>query len=74
MSSDELDFHLDDLEPVDAASQHAEEQFWAGDFTVLAEHHIARDVSRSFVVAHDASVTWVCPANLRSARSRSHGT
>ncbi|MFD7715942.1 glycosyl hydrolase [Streptomyces sp. NPDC059814] len=61
MSSDELDFHLYDLEPADTASQHAEEQFWAGDFTVLAEHHTARDVSRSFVVAHDASVTWGVP-------------
>ncbi|MGV4927600.1 glycosyl hydrolase (plasmid) [Streptomyces sp. BHT-5-2] len=59
--NDELDFHLDDFEPADADSEYAEQRFWAGDLTVLAEHHTAPNGSDSFVLAHDRSVTWGVP-------------
>jgi hypothetical protein len=59
--SGELDFRLDDFEPADADSEDAEHQFWAGDLTVLAEHHTTPNGSHSFVVAHDSSLTWGVP-------------
>lgn len=59
--SSELDFRLDGFEPADADSEYAEKQFWAGDLTVLAEHHAPRNGSDSFIAAHDASVTWGVP-------------
>lgn len=59
--NNELDFHLDDFEPADADSEYAEQRFWAGDLTVLAEHHTTPNGSHSFVVAHDRSATWGVP-------------
>ncbi|MFI1367969.1 glycosyl hydrolase [Streptomyces griseochromogenes] len=59
--SNELDFHLDDFEPADADSEYAEQRFWAGDVTVLAEHHTTPNGSHSFVVAHDRSATMGVP-------------
>lgn len=56
--SDELDFGLDAFEPADENSEYAEQSFWAGDLTVLAEHHTTPNGSHSFVLAHDSSVTW----------------
>ena len=58
----ELDFRLDDLEPADPVSELAESGLWAGDLTVLAEHHTP-DGSHSYVVAHDGSVTWGVPGS-----------
>ncbi|MDJ0465740.1 glycosyl hydrolase [Streptomyces sp. H27-C3] len=77
--SDELDFHLDDFEPVDADSEYAEQRFWAGDFTVLAEHRTTPYGSHSFVVAHDGSATWGVPgapqiAAIKVARDLSLNT
>lgn len=57
----ELDFRLDDFEPADAVSELAESSLWAGDLTVLAEHHTTPNGSRSYLVAHDGSVTWGVP-------------
>ncbi|MEU0112818.1 glycosyl hydrolase [Streptomyces bobili] len=57
----ELDFHLDDFEPADAVSELAESSLWAGDLTVLAEHRTTSNGSRSYLVAHDGSVTWGVP-------------
>ncbi|MEU0302858.1 glycosyl hydrolase [Streptomyces sp. NPDC006175] len=65
--SDVLDFHLDDLAPSDASSEYAERDFWAGDVTVLAEHHTPPDGSHSFVVAHDGSVAWGAPGEPQVA-------
>lgn len=59
--SSELDFRLDDFEPADADSEYAEQRFWAGDLTVLAEHHSTPNGSHNFVLAHDGSVTWGVP-------------
>lgn len=56
--SDELDFGLEGLEPADEDSEYAEQSFWSGDLTVLAEHHTTPNGSHSFVLAHDSSVTW----------------
>ncbi|MGW0885618.1 glycosyl hydrolase [Streptomyces sp. NPDC002671] len=57
----ELDFRLDDFEPADAASELAESSLWAGDLTVLAEHHTTPEASHSYLVAHDGSMTWGVP-------------
>lgn len=65
--SDVLDFHLDDLGPANADSAYAEQQFWAGDLTVLAEHHTTPHGSHSYVVAHDGSVTWGVPGEPQLA-------
>ncbi|WP_399094127.1 glycosyl hydrolase [Streptomyces sp. BBFR2] len=59
--SNDLDFGLDGFEPADADSEYAEQRFWAGDLTVLAEHHTTPNGSHSFVLAHDGSVTWGVP-------------
>ncbi|WP_217559125.1 glycosyl hydrolase [Streptomyces sp. GbtcB6] len=59
--SNELDFHLADLEPADADSEDAEQRLWSGDLTVLAEHHTTPYGSHSYVIAHDRSVTWGVP-------------
>ncbi|WP_393063038.1 hypothetical protein [Streptomyces sp. LN549] len=65
--SDVLDFHLDDLGPANSDSAYAEQQFWAGDLTVLAEHHTTPHGSHSYVVAHDGSVTWGVPGEPQMA-------
>ncbi|MFD9503434.1 glycosyl hydrolase [Streptomyces sp. NPDC060035] len=65
--SNVLDFHLDDLLPADADSEYAEQQFWAGDLTVLAEHHTTPNGSRSYVVTHDGSTTWGVPGEPQVA-------
>ncbi|MGQ4410467.1 glycosyl hydrolase [[Kitasatospora] papulosa] len=65
--SDVLDFRLDDLAPSDADSEYAEQEFWAGDVTVLAEHHTTPHGSHSYVVAHDGSVTWGAPGEPQVA-------
>ncbi|WP_127360916.1 glycosyl hydrolase [Actinacidiphila soli] len=57
----ELDFHLDDFEPADADSEYAEQRMWAGELTIVAEHHTTPNGSRSYVVAHDGSVSWGVP-------------
>ncbi|MEU3792982.1 glycosyl hydrolase [Streptomyces fructofermentans] len=57
----ELDFRLDDFEPADAVSELAESSPWAGDLTVLAEHHTTPNWAQSYLVAHDGSVTWGVP-------------
>ncbi|MYQ48730.1 glycosyl hydrolase [Streptomyces sp. SID4985] len=59
--NDDLDFDLGDLAPADAASEEAMETLWAGDLTVLSQHHTAPHGSHSFVLAHDRSVTWGIP-------------
>ncbi|MFJ2720675.1 glycosyl hydrolase [Streptomyces sp. NPDC087437] len=59
--NDVLDFDLDDLSPVDDASEEEMETFWAGDLTVLSRHHTTPNGSHSFVLAHDRSVTWGIP-------------
>ncbi|MER5972851.1 glycosyl hydrolase [Streptomyces sp. NPDC002055] len=59
--SDVFDFALDALSPADDASEEAMDTFWAGDLTVLAQHHTAPNGSHSFVLAHDRSVTWGVP-------------
>ncbi|WP_435178589.1 glycosyl hydrolase [Actinacidiphila sp. bgisy145] len=56
-----LDLALDDLDPADIDSAQAASVLWVGDLTVLAEHHTAPHGSHSYVVAHDASVTWGIP-------------
>jgi hypothetical protein len=56
----DLDFGLDGLDPADVDSAQAEGFVWAGDLTVLAEHHTP-DRSRSFIVAHDKSAAWGVP-------------
>jgi hypothetical protein len=66
----ELDFHLDDFAPADADSEYAEKRFWAGDLTVLAQHHTTPNGSHSFVVAHDGSVTWGVPGEPQIAAIR----
>jgi hypothetical protein len=66
-AADELDFHLDDLEPADAASERAEQGLWPGDLTVLAQHHTTPNGSHSFVVAHDRSITWGVPGEPQVA-------
>jgi hypothetical protein len=58
--STDLDFGLDGLEPADVEAAQAEGIVWAGDLTVLAEHHTP-DRSRSFIVAHDEAATWGVP-------------
>lgn len=65
--SNELDFHLDDFEPADADSEYAEQRFWSGDLTVLAEHHTTPNGSHSYVVAHDGAVTWGAPGEPQVA-------
>ncbi|GAA3820579.1 glycosyl hydrolase [Streptomyces chiangmaiensis] len=57
----ELDFRLDDFDPADAASELAESSLGAGDLTVLAEHHTTPEGTHSYLVAHDASMTWGVP-------------
>ncbi|MEU3712170.1 hypothetical protein [Streptomyces catenulae] len=59
--SNDLDFNLDDFEPADAESEYAEQRFWAGDLTILAEHHTTPTGAHSFVLAHDGSATWGAP-------------
>ncbi|MFE3519402.1 glycosyl hydrolase [Streptomyces sp. NPDC059166] len=59
--NDILDFGLDDLSPVDDASEEAIEALWTGDLTVLSQHHTTPNGSHSFVLAHDRSVTWGIP-------------
>lgn len=61
--SGELDFGLDDFEPADALSEHAESSIWAGDLTLLAEHHTRPNGSHSYLVAHDGSATWDVPGS-----------
>ncbi|MFD4505344.1 glycosyl hydrolase [Streptomyces sp. NPDC058457] len=58
-----FDFDLDGLAPADDASEDAMETFWAGDLTVLSQHHAAPSGSHSFVLAHDRSVTWGIPGD-----------
>ncbi|MFC4035171.1 glycosyl hydrolase [Streptomyces polygonati] len=75
----DLDFALDDLEPADLDSEQAESLLWAGDLTVLAEHHTAPHRSHSYVVAHDTSATWGVPgapqvAAIKVARDFGLGT
>ncbi|MEU4931009.1 glycosyl hydrolase [Streptomyces yokosukanensis] len=57
----ELDFRLDDFDPADTASQLAESSLWAGDLTVLAEHHTTPEGAHSYLVAHDRAMTWDVP-------------
>lgn len=57
----EPDFRLDEFGPADAASDLAESSFWAGDLTVLAQHHTTPEGSHSYFVAHDGSMTWGVP-------------
>jgi hypothetical protein len=64
--STEPDFALDDLDPADLDSAQAESVLWAGDLHVLAEHHTP-DHSRSYIVAHDTSVTWGIPGSPQVA-------
>ncbi|MGW9131985.1 hypothetical protein [Streptomyces sp. NPDC055681] len=71
--NDVLDFDLDDRSPVDDASEEAMETFWAGDLTVLSQHHTRPNGSHSFVLAHDRSVTWGIPGEPQLVASRSHG-
>ncbi|MFF7145745.1 glycosyl hydrolase [Streptomyces nodosus] len=59
--TNELDFRLDDFDPVDAVSELAESSLCAGDLTALAEHHTTPNGSRSYLVAHDGSMTWDVP-------------
>jgi hypothetical protein len=71
-------FALDGLNPADLGSEQAESVLWAGDLHVLAEHHTP-DRSRSYVVAHDTSVTWGVPgspqvAAIKVARDLDRGT
>lgn len=72
------DFGLDGLDPADLGSEQAESVLWAGDLKILAEHHTP-DRSRSYVVAHDTSVTWGVPgspqvAAIKVARDLDRGT
>ncbi|MEU6341841.1 glycosyl hydrolase [Streptomyces sp. NPDC046977] len=57
----EPDFRLADFEPADAASELAESSIWAGDLTILAEHHTTPESTHSYLVAHDRSKTWGVP-------------
>ncbi|MFF5962852.1 hypothetical protein ACFY64_03700 [Streptomyces collinus] len=59
----EPDFRLADFEPADAASELAESSIWAGDLTVLAEHHTTPEGTHSYLVAHDRSMTWGVPGD-----------
>jgi hypothetical protein len=59
----ELDFRLAGFEPADAASELAESSIWAGDLTVLAEHHTTPEGTHSYLVAHDRSMTWGVPGD-----------
>ncbi|MFD5675824.1 glycosyl hydrolase [Streptomyces sp. NPDC127040] len=65
--SNALDFRLDEFEPADVDSEYAEQRFWSGDLTVLAEHHTTPNGSHSYVVAHDGSVTWGVPGEPQVA-------
>jgi hypothetical protein len=76
-----LDFGLDGLDPADVDSAHAEGNVWKGDLTLFAEHYITDgpDRSRSFLVAHDESVTRGVPGSPRTValaitRDRGQGT
>jgi hypothetical protein len=62
----EPDFALGGLDPADIGSEQAESVLWAEDLQVLAEHHTP-DQSRSYVVAHDTSVTWGVPGSPQVA-------
>jgi hypothetical protein len=59
----EPDFRLADFDPADAASKLAESSVWAGDLTVLAEHHTTPEETHSYLVAHDRSMTWGVPGD-----------
>lgn len=59
----EPDFRLADFEPFDAASELAESSIWAGDLTVMAEHHTTPEGTHSYLVAHDRSMTWGVPGD-----------
>ncbi|MFE2596020.1 glycosyl hydrolase [Streptomyces sp. NPDC059396] len=56
----EADFRLDGFEPADTDSADAESSVWAGDLTVLAEHHTPSG-SHSYLLTHDTSTTWGVP-------------
>lgn len=58
--STETDFRLGGFEPADTASADAEQSVWAGDLTVLAEHH-ATTGSHSYLITHDTSAIWGTP-------------
>ncbi|MFD8963437.1 glycosyl hydrolase [Streptomyces sp. NPDC059568] len=58
--SAEADFRLDGFEPADTDSAEAEQSVWAGDLTVLAEHHTPSG-SHSYLLAHDTSTIWGVP-------------
>ena len=59
----EPDFRLADFEPADAASELAESRVWAGDLTVLAEHHTTPEGTHSYLVSQDWSMTWGVPCD-----------
>lgn len=59
--NDVLDFDLDDLSPTDDDSEEAMEALWAGDLSVLSQHHTTPNGSHSFVLAQDRSITWGIP-------------
>jgi hypothetical protein len=65
--SNRPDFRLEGFEPADADADYAEQRFWSGDLTVLAEHHTNLNGSHSFVVAHDGSATWGVPGEPQPA-------
>ncbi|MBV1949163.1 glycosyl hydrolase [Streptomyces sp. BV129] len=72
-------FNLAELAPSDASSEEALERFWAGDLTVLSQHHTMPNGSHRFVLAHDRSVTWGIPGApqlvaVAVARDLSRGT
>ncbi|MGW2056224.1 glycosyl hydrolase [Streptomyces sp. NPDC001840] len=58
--SAEADFRLDGFEPADTDSADAEQSVWAGDLTVLAEHHTPNGW-HSYLLAHDTSAIWGVP-------------
>ncbi|MBM9508017.1 glycosyl hydrolase [Actinacidiphila acididurans] len=58
--NDGPDFALDGLRPADIDSEQAMDSLWASDLQLIVEHH-SPDGSRSYLVAHDTSVTWGTP-------------
>lgn len=59
----QIDLRLDHLVPADDASNYAYAGVWVSDLTLLVEHHARRDDSRSYLAAHDGSVTWGTPSD-----------
>jgi hypothetical protein len=56
-------FDLPGLAPADGASREAVGMLRPDNLTVLAQHHTTPSGSRTFVVAHDESVTWGIPGS-----------